>query len=126
MTKFVKGKEKFAYGFAAVGSYMVANIVSSYFLNYVTDILIIKAWWFTIMLMLVGRITDMITDPLMGIIVDKTRSSAGKMRPYVRIGAFFHWDSRNSYVLPAVGRRTRENGLRHDYVRGLRTCIYAG
>lgn len=89
MTKFVKGKEKFAYGFAAVGSYMVANIVSSYFLNYVTDILIIKAWWFTIMLMLVGRITDMITDPLMGIIVDKTRSSEGKMRPYVRIGAFF-------------------------------------
>lgn len=85
----VRGKEKFAYGFAAVGSYMVANIVSSYFLSYVTDILIIESWWFTTALMLVGRISDMITDPLMGIIVDKTRTRAGKMRPYVKIGAFF-------------------------------------
>ena len=84
----VRGKEKFAYGFAAVGSYMVSGIVSSYFLSYVTDILIVNSWWFIIALILVGRISDMITDPLMGIIVDKTRTKAGKMRPYVKIGAF--------------------------------------
>lgn len=85
----VKGKEKFAYGFAAVGSYMVSGIVSSYFLSYVTDILIVNSWWFIIALILVGRISDMITDPIMGIIVDKTRTKAGKMRPYVKVGAFF-------------------------------------
>lgn len=85
----VRGKEKFAYGFAAVGSYMVSGIVSSYFLSYVTDILIVNSWWFIIALILVGRISDMITDPIMGIIVDKTRTKAGKMRPYVKVGAFF-------------------------------------
>ena len=84
----VRGKEKFGYGFAAVGSYMVSGIVSSYFLNYVTDILILKEWWFTIALILVGRISDMITDPIMGVIVDKTRTKAGKMRPYVKAGSF--------------------------------------
>ena len=84
----VKGKEKFAYGFVAVGSYMVSGIVSSYFLNYVTDILILKEWWFIIVLLLVGRISDMITDPLMGIVVDKTHTKAGKMRPYVKVGSF--------------------------------------
>lgn len=85
----VRGKEKFGYGFAAVGSYMVSGIVSSYFLSYVTDILIVESWAFIIALILVGRISDMITDPLMGIIVDKTRTKAGKMRPYVKVGAFF-------------------------------------
>ena len=84
----VKGKEKFAYGFVAVGSHMVSGIVSSYFLNYVTDILILKEWWFIIVLLLVGRISDMITDPLMGIVVDKTHTKAGKMRPYVKVGSF--------------------------------------
>ena len=84
----VKGKERFAYGFVAVGSYMVSGIVSSYFLNYVTDILILKEWWFIIVLLLVGRISDMITDPLMGIVVDKTHTKAGKMRPYVKVGSF--------------------------------------
>ena len=84
----VRGREKFSYGFAAVGSYMVSGIVSSYFLSYVTDILIVESWWFIIALILVGRISDMITDPIMGVIVDKTRTKAGKMRPYVKIGAF--------------------------------------
>lgn len=87
MEKSVKGKEKFAYGFAAVGSYMVANIVSSYFNYYLTDIILVSPV-FILALMITGRVIDMITDPLMGIVVDKTHSPEGKMRPYVRIGAY--------------------------------------
>lgn len=87
MERTVKGKEKFAYGFAAVGSYMVANIVSSYSQYYLTNILIVSPV-FILVLMIVGRIIDMCTDPVMGVIVDKTNTKHGKMRPYVRIGAF--------------------------------------
>lgn len=87
MQKYVKGKEKFAYGFVAVGSYMVANIVSSYINYYLTNILRV-APLFILILMVMGRFWDMCTDPMMGIIVDKTNTKKGKMRPYVQIGAF--------------------------------------
>lgn len=88
MTNYVKGKEKFAYGFAAVGSYMVANIVSSYINYYLTNIIMV-APVFILVLMILGRFLDMCTDPMMGIIVDKTNTKKGKMRPYVQVGAFF-------------------------------------
>lgn len=88
MTNYVKGKEKFAYGFAAVGSYMVANIVSSYVNYYLTNIIMVTPV-FILALMILGRVLDMCTDPMMGIIVDKTNTSRGKMRPYVQVGAFF-------------------------------------
>lgn len=87
MSNYVKGKEKFGYGFAAVGSYMVANIVSSYINYYLTNILLV-APVFILVLMILGRFWDMCTDPMMGIIVDKTNSKKGKMRPYIQIGAY--------------------------------------
>ena len=88
MSAYVKGKEKFAYGFAGVGSYMVANIVSSYVNYYLTNIIMVTPV-FILVLMIMGRVLDMCTDPMMGIIVDKTNTKKGKMRPYVQIGAFF-------------------------------------
>ena len=88
MSAYVKGKEKFAYGFAGVGSYMVANIVSSYVNYYLTNIIMVTPV-FILVLMIMGRVLDMCTDPMMGIIVDKTNTKKGKMRPYFQIGAFF-------------------------------------
>ncbi len=88
MAAYVKGKEKFAYGFAAVGSYMAANIVSSYVNYYLTNIIMVTPV-FILALMVLGRVLDMCTDPMMGIIVDKTNTKRGKMRPYVQAGAFF-------------------------------------
>ena len=87
MTKFVKGKEKFSYGFAAVASYMVANMASSYLNIYLTDILLVPTT-FILVLMIGSRVWDMLNDPMMGVIVDKTNTPQGKMRPYVRVGAY--------------------------------------
>ncbi len=43
MEKYISKKEKASYGFAAVGSYMVAGITQSYLMYFFTDILIIPS-----------------------------------------------------------------------------------
>lgn len=43
MGKYISKKEKVSYGFAAVGSYMVAGITQSYLMYFITDILIIPS-----------------------------------------------------------------------------------
>lgn len=87
MQKYVKGKEKFSYGFAAVGSFMIANVIASYLSYFLTDILLVSTTFVSV-LMSVARIWDMLNDPLMGVLIDRTHTKAGKMRPYIKIGAF--------------------------------------
>ena len=87
MDKVVRGREKFSYGFAAVASYMVANMASSYLNIYLTDILLVPTT-FILVLMISSRVWDMLNDPMMGVIVDKTNTPQGKMRPYVKVGAY--------------------------------------
>lgn len=86
MEKYIAKKEKISYGFSAVGSYMVAGIAQSYLMYFFTDILIIPSA-FVMILMIGARIWDAINDPIMGVIVDKTHTKYGKMRPYVLIGS---------------------------------------
>ena len=87
MQKYVKGKEKFSYGFAAVGSFMIANVIASYMSYFLTDILLVSTTFVSV-LMSVARIWDMLNDPLMGVLIDRTNTRAGKMRPYIKAGAF--------------------------------------
>ena len=86
MQKYVRGKEKFSYGFAAVGSFMIANVIASYLSYFLTDILLVSTTFVSV-LMIVARIWDMLNDPLMGVLIDRTSTPQGKMRPYIRIGA---------------------------------------
>ena len=67
MEKYISKKEKASYGFAAVGSYMVAGITQSYLMYFFTDILIIPSA-FVMMLMIVARVWDALNDPMMGVI----------------------------------------------------------
>lgn len=85
--KYIGKKEKFSYGFAAIGSYMIANVIASYLQIFLTDILIISPV-FILVLMVVARFWDMANDPVMGIVIDKTNTPKGKMRPYIKVGAF--------------------------------------
>ncbi len=79
------GKEKFAYGIGAVGKDMVYMLSASYVLYYFQDIMKTSAIAMGIIL-LVARVFDAFNDPIMGIIVAKTKTRWGKFRPWLMIG----------------------------------------
>ena len=78
-------KEKAAYGLGAVGKDMVYMLSASYVLYYFQDILGVSAIAMGVIL-LVARIFDAFNDPIMGIIVAKTKTKWGKFRPWLMIG----------------------------------------
>ena len=79
------GKEKFAYGTGAVGKDMVYMLSASYVLYYFQDIMKTSAIAMGIIL-LVARVFDAFNDPIMGVIVAKTKTRWGKFRPWLLIG----------------------------------------
>lgn len=81
----LSGKEKFAFGIGAVGKDMVYMLSASYVLYYFQDILGVSAWAMGVIL-LVARIFDAFNDPIMGVIVAKTKTRWGKFRPWLLIG----------------------------------------
>ena len=78
-------KEKTAYGLGAVGKDMVYMLSASYILYYYQDILGVSAIAMGIIL-LVARIFDAFNDPIMGVVVAKTKTRWGKFRPWLLIG----------------------------------------
>ena len=78
-------KEKAAYGLGAVGKDMVYMLSASYILSYYQDILGVNAIAMGIILM-AARVFDAFNDPIMGVIVAKTRTRFGKFRPWLMIG----------------------------------------
>lgn len=78
-------KVKAGYGIGAVGKDMVYMLSTSYVLYYYQDLLGVSAWVMGIIL-LVARVFDAFNDPIMGVIVAKTRTKWGKFRPWLLIG----------------------------------------
>ena len=79
------GKEKISYGLGAVGKDMVYMLSASYILYYYQDILGVSAIAMGIILM-AARVFDAFNDPIMGVLVAKTRTKWGKFRPWLLIG----------------------------------------
>lgn len=79
------GLEKFAYGIGAVGKDMVYMLSASYVLYYFQDIMGVSAIAMGIIL-LIARVFDAFNDPIMGVIVAKTKTKWGKFRPWLMIG----------------------------------------
>ena len=77
--------ETIAYGLGAVGKDMVYMLSASYVLYYFQDILGVSALAMGVILM-AARIFDAFNDPVMGVIVAKTRTRWGKFRPWLLIG----------------------------------------
>ena len=78
-------REKFSYGLGAVGKDMVYMLSASYILYYYQDILGVSAVAMGIILM-AARVFDAFNDPIMGVVVAKTRTRWGKFRPWLLIG----------------------------------------
>ena len=83
------GKEKVSYGLGAVGKDMVYMLSASYILYYYQDILGVNAVAMGVILM-AARIFDAFNDPIMGVVVAKTRTKWGKFRPWLMIGTLLN------------------------------------
>ncbi|SCW63815.1 MFS/sugar transport protein [Ruminococcaceae bacterium YRB3002] len=83
--KKLSGLEKFAYGIGAVGKDMVYMLSASYVLYYFQDIMGVSAIAMGVIL-LIARVFDAFNDPIMGVIVAKTKTRWGKFRPWLLIG----------------------------------------
>ncbi|WP_027727538.1 glycoside-pentoside-hexuronide (GPH):cation symporter [Treponema sp. C6A8] len=77
--------EKLSYGLGAVGKDMVYMLSASYILYYYQDIMGVSAIAMGIIL-LAARVFDAFNDPIMGIVVSKTKTKWGKFRPWLLIG----------------------------------------
>lgn len=78
-------KEKISYGLGAVGKDMVYMLSASYVLYYFQDVLGVNAIAMGVILM-AARVFDAFNDPIMGVIVAKTKTRWGKFRPWLIIG----------------------------------------
>ena len=90
----VQPKEAIAYSITGFGQNFICTIIGSYLTIFLTDALLFGAEGVTIgsitgamavaYLMLGTRIFDAFNDPIMGSIVDRTRTKWGKCRPYLK------------------------------------------
>ncbi|GAB3058968.1 glycoside-pentoside-hexuronide (GPH):cation symporter [Salinicoccus sesuvii] len=74
------------YAFGGLGSNIPFLLILAYLMFYLTDVVGISPIAVG-GLFLIARIIDAVTDPMMGMIADQTRSKFGKFRPYVIFGA---------------------------------------
>ncbi|MGR5946378.1 MFS transporter [Enterobacter sp. C4G1] len=74
-------REKIGYGLGDAGGHCISDLISGFLLFFYTDVFglspaIVGAMFFVL------RIFDAISDPVMGIIADRTRSRWGRFRPW--------------------------------------------
>lgn len=75
-------KEILSYSVAGFGQNLIYALIASFLMIFLTDSVGIKAYWLA-WLFLGARLFDAFNDPIMGSIVDKTKSKWGKLRPYL-------------------------------------------
>ncbi len=80
---------RLSFGLGTLGRDMMAALVSMYLMFYLTDVLLIPAsTTVAVTVVIVAmRIFDALNDPIMGVIVDNTRTRWGKFKPWIALGA---------------------------------------
>ena len=81
----LSNKVKYSFGVGAIGKDAIVNLVGVYLMFYITDVLHLSPA-FAGVLLFVARVWDAINDPMMGMIVDNTKTRFGKFRPWLVIG----------------------------------------
>ena len=85
--QYLTKMEKSGYGLAALGQGAMYAMMTSWLSRFYTDVLGLELL-FVMGLMWVARLVFAIGDPLMGVLVDNTRSKYGKMRQYLLFAPF--------------------------------------
>ncbi len=83
----MQSKEALSFSWCGFGQNLICTIIGSYITIFMTDAIGYSATSVAI-LMLLARIYDAGNDPIMGSIVDRTRTKWGKCRPYLKWMAF--------------------------------------
>jgi sugar (glycoside-pentoside-hexuronide) transporter len=81
-------QNRLTFGLGTFGRDMVYSLVSMYLIFYLTDVINLSTstlWWIA-GIILAARIFDALNDPIMGCIVDNTRTRWGKFKPWIVIG----------------------------------------
>lgn len=78
-------RTKLIYGAGDIYGGGIFNIINLFYTIFLTDVCAIPAYWAGI-IMLAGRVWDAVSDPMMGVITDNTRSRMGRRRPYLLAG----------------------------------------
>ena len=88
----VTGKEKWlGYLVGPAGAMLLNAVLASYLNVYYTDVLKLTGVWggaFLTIFPIISKIIDAITNVIMGQIIDRTKTSQGKARPYLLLSAF--------------------------------------
>lgn len=118
----ISRKEKVSYGMGDLACNTIFTVVSSYLMFFYTDIAGIGLGAIGI-IMSVSRIVDAVTDPMMGVIVDKTKTKYGKARPYIL------WMAIPFAIISVLMFRSPDIGENGKFVYALITyilfcCIY--
>ena len=82
-------KSKLGYGIGAIGLDLSYGMFYSYLAQYLTNVLGL-AEGFLLILTPIARLWDGINDPMMGTIVDNTRTKMGKYRPWILRGSILN------------------------------------
>ena len=90
-TRNVSKSEKWiGYLLAPLGPFLFQALVAQYLNVYYTDVMGASVWLngsFLIMYPIVSKIIDAITNVIMGVLIDRTKTKQGKLRPYILISA---------------------------------------
>lgn len=78
-------RTRLAYGVPNLGLALVGMPILVYLPRFYSDVVGISVAWLGVVFV-VGRIIDAVTDPLVGVLSDRSRSAAGRRRPWIAWG----------------------------------------
>ena len=83
-------RNRWTFGLGTIGRDMVYALVNMYLIFYMTDVICVptRILWHITFIIFAARIFDACNDPVMGLIVDNTKTKFGKFKPWIAFGAF--------------------------------------
>jgi sugar (Glycoside-Pentoside-Hexuronide) transporter len=88
MERNFERRNRYCFGLGTVGRDMFYTTVSMYIMVYITEVLIVPDSTLAVMttLLLILSVFDAFNDPVMGVLVDNTKTKYGKFKPGMLIG----------------------------------------